>query len=203
MAIYLIRHGETTQGAARVLQTPDAPLSERGRAQARALARRLASAPVARILASDLARAAATAEILAEATGAPLELEPLLRERSFGALRGTPYAELGLDPFAPGYLPPEGEGWQAFRARAARAWERVQAAAAEAEGDLAVVTHGLVCRELAARLEVLPEGAGLAACRWPNTSLTCLEGPAPWRATLLDCAAHLDALGTTEPGGVA
>lgn len=201
MAIYLIRHGETPQGAARIVQTPDAPLSERGRAQARAVADRLATAGIAGILASDLARAAETAEAVARATGAPVAREPLLQERSFGAIRGTPYSELDVDPYAPGYVPPEGESWEVFHARVDRAWERVLAAAAETPGDLAVVTHGLVCRSIASRLVVLPAACDLAACRWPNTCLTALEGPAPWRATRVACDAHLDSLETAHASG--
>ena len=42
MTILLIRHGETALNAARIVQPADTPLSERGIAQARALARRLA-----------------------------------------------------------------------------------------------------------------------------------------------------------------
>jgi broad specificity phosphatase PhoE len=44
LSIILIRHGETASNAARVLQFPDTPLSERGLAQARAVAKRFANA---------------------------------------------------------------------------------------------------------------------------------------------------------------
>src|SRR5512144_1482796 len=101
MSIYVIRHGETIGNAARVVQRPDNPLSPLGELQAERLAGRLATAGIARIVASDLARAAGTAERLRQATGAPLEFEPLLHERSFGDIRGTPYSELGFDMFAP------------------------------------------------------------------------------------------------------
>ena len=37
MAIYLVRHGETASNAARVVQTPEVPLSPRGEDQARRL----------------------------------------------------------------------------------------------------------------------------------------------------------------------
>jgi len=139
---------------------------------------------------SDLARAAATAEHLRRATGAPLSFDPLLHERSFGDIRGTAYAELGFDMFAPDYAPPNGESWPAFHARVDRAWEVVQALAARTGGHLAVVTHGLVCRSLAGRHLLLPDGAE-APERWDNTSLTIAEGPAPWRVRLLNCVAHL------------
>jgi probable phosphoglycerate mutase len=193
MAILLIRHGETIGNASRVVQHPDAPLSPRGVAQAERLARRLAREGVARIVSSDFARARVTAEHLRSMTGAPLSFEPLLQERNFGDLRGMPYAELGLDMFAPGYAPPNGETWEVFHARVDRAWARVQVLLDATEGHLAVVTHGLVCRSLAARHLALADGAA-APERWENTSLTIVEPPAPWRVRLLNCIAHLEDL---------
>jgi probable phosphoglycerate mutase len=191
--IFLIRHGETVGNASRVVQRPESPLSPRGLAQAERMARRLAQAGIARILASDLARARGTAEALRRATGAPLLLDPLLHERSFGDIRGTAYAELGFDMFAPDYAPPNGETWPAFHARVDRAWDRVRAVAAATAGPLAVITHGLVCRSLAARHLVLPDGVTVPE-RWGNTSVTVVDGPAPWRVRLLNCVAHLDGL---------
>ena len=60
--LFLIRHGETAGNALRIVQRPDVPLSPRGVAQAERLARRLAGQDVVRIVASDYARAVATAE---------------------------------------------------------------------------------------------------------------------------------------------
>ena len=191
--IFLVRHGETVGNASRIVQLPDSPLSPRGIAQAERLARRLAYEGIARILSSDLARAATTARIIQGVTAAPLTFEPLLHERNFGDLRGTPYAELGLDMFAPEYAPPNGETWPVFHARVDRAWARVRALAEATDGNLAVVTHGLVCRSLAGRHLVLPAGE-TAPERWENTSLTIVECPAPWRVRLLNCIAHLEDL---------
>ncbi len=193
--LFLIRHGETVGNAARIVQRPDSPLSPRGVAQAERLARRLAAEGIARIVSSDLARALSTAAHLQRATGAPLSLEPLLQERDFGDLRGTAYADLGLDMFAPDYAPPGGETWPVFHARVDRAWARVQELAAAAGGRLAVVTHGLVCRSLAARHLVLADGE-TAPERWENTSLTIVDWPAPWRVRLLNSVAHLEDLGS-------
>ncbi|HEX9125018.1 MAG TPA: histidine phosphatase family protein [Methylomirabilota bacterium] len=191
MSIFLIRHGETLGNASRTVQLPDNPLSPRGIAQAELLARRLEREGIAAILASDFARAAATAERLRRVTGAPVRHDPLLQERNFGDLRGTPYAELGFDMFAPDYAPPNGETWEAFHARVDRAWALVQEAAATAGGHLAVVTHGLVCRSLAGRHLVLPAGLD-APERWENTALTVIDYPAPWRVQVLNCIAHLE-----------
>jgi len=202
--IFLIRHGETAGNAARIVQLPEIPLSPRGLAQAERLAQRLAREGVAQILSSDLVlRARQTAEVLQRATGAPLAFEPLLHERNFGDIRGTAYADLDFDIFAPDYAPPHGESWPVFHARVDRAWERVQALAAATDGNLAVVTHGLLCRSLAARHLRLPEGA-IVPGRWDNTPVTIVECPAPWRVTLLNCVAHLDDVDVRPAGsGVA
>ena len=191
MLIFLIRHGETPGNARRIVQLPGIPLSPRGVAQAERLARRLGREGIARILSSDLARAAMTAEHLRQVTGAPVQFDPLLQERNFGDLRGTAYADLGFDMFAPGYAPPNGETWEVFHARVDRAWALVQETAAPTSGHLAVVTHGLVCRSLASRHLILPAGQDVPE-RWENSALTVIEGPAPWRVRLLNCIAHLD-----------
>ena len=190
MAIFLIRHGETASNAARIVQTPETPLSAHGLAQAERLARRLAALRVAAILASDLPRAHMTAERIGAATGAPIALDPGLQERNFGDLRGQPYASLGVDLFAPDYEPPGGESWAAFHARVDDAWPRVLAAARAAGGNLAVVTHGLVCRAVAERQ------LGLTAERWTppwrNASLTVIDGGPPWQVSVANCTAHLE-----------
>ena len=190
-AILLVRHGETEANATRVLQRPENPLSARGLEQAERLAARLAHLPVGRILASDFARARMTAERVAAATGAPLELDPGLRERDFGELRGTPYAELPCDPFAPGYVPPGGESWEDLHARTDAVWERVVRRAADTTGHLVVVTHGLVCHSLVSRRLELAEGVRLPM-GFANTALTWIEPGPPWRVTLANCTAHLE-----------
>jgi probable phosphoglycerate mutase len=204
MAIYLVRHGETPGNAARIVQKPDIPLSSDGVDQARRVARRLAGERIGQILSSDLTRAAMTAELVRQATGAPLGFDSLLQERNFGDVRGTPYAELDFDLFAPDYDPPCGESWKRFEARMDEAWALIQRAAEECRENLAVITHGLVCRSVVTRRTRLPEGAerhpsGLA---WRNTSVTILDGPDPWKVRLLNCAAHLDGAEPREGGAV-
>jgi len=199
MAIFLIRHGETLGNASRTVQHPDNPLSPRGLAQAERLAGRLEREGITAIVASDFARAAQTAEELARVTRLPVRHDPLLRERNFGDIRGTAYADLGFDMFAPDYAPPNGETWEVFHARVDRAWALMQASAAATPGHLAVVTHGLVCRSLAARHLTLPAGVE-APEKWENTALTLIEGPDPrWRVRLLNCIAHLDDLAARPP----
>lgn len=190
--ILLIRHGETPGNAARVVQTPETPLSERGLEQARRLAARLSREGIGGIFASDLTRAAMTARCVEAATGAAVVYEPLLQERNFGQLRGTPYSELGVDLFAPELEPPGGESWSVFHARVDRAWQLIQEQAAATSGDLAVVTHGLVCLSIVTRLTALPPEAEPTLGGFANTSVTQVEPAHPHRVALLDCTRHLD-----------
>jgi broad specificity phosphatase PhoE len=191
MAIVLVRHGETASNAQRVLQHPDTPLSERGLAQARRVAERLARTRIAEIIASDYSRALTTAELIRDACGVPLAIDPELRERNFGDLRGRAYADLGFDPFAPGYVPPAGESWEDLHRRVDRLWERVCGRAAGLAGDLVLVTHGLVCHSLVSRRIELA-GATCGPGRFANTSVTIVDAAPPWRLQLLGCIAHLD-----------
>ena len=191
MAIFVARHGETELNAARIIQMPTTPLSARGRDQAARLAARLAPLGIARILTSDYLRAVETAEAIAARSGAAIVVDPLLRERDFGDIRGTPYDALGgIDPFALDYHPPNGESWAQFHARVAVAWELVARVAAATDGNLAVVTHGLVCRALVDEHLVLPAGE-TAPSLWGNTALTEVAHAPPWTVRVLACTAHL------------
>ena len=179
MAIFLIRHGETPLNATRVLQWPDTHLSDRGEAQARAVGERLSTAPLSAVMASDYERAHATARAISAANGAPLEVRPELRERNFGDLRGKSIVELSADPFAPGYAPPGGESWDEFHTRARQAWAEVVIRAEQLEGDLAVVTHGLVLRSLCEYVLEMASDVTMDGVGFANTSLTHVDGP-PW-----------------------
>jgi len=172
------------------MQLPDVPLSPVGIGQAERLAARVAQLGGARILASDLLRAHMTAEPIAARLGLPIESHPLLQERNFGDLRGTPYTEFRTDPFAPDYEPPNGESWAVFHARVAQAFALITACAAETQGNLVVVTHGFVCRAIVARHVPLAPGQVVPE-RFANTGLTILDSEPPHHARLIDCAEHL------------
>ena len=188
--ILLARHGETEDNAARIVQFPDARLSASGRRQAERLAGRVAECGIAHILCSDMTRALETAAPAAVRTGAPITVDPLLRERDFGDLRGTPYTELRVDPFALDYAPPNGETWAALHERVERAWGLVCDVASHVDGSLLVVTHGLVCHALIERHVRLETGT-VPPERWHNTALTWIDPAPPWRVQRLHCIRHL------------
>lgn len=191
MPILLIRHGETALNVARTLQPADTPLGAHGVAQADALARRLARAGIGAILASDLPRAWQTAQALASASSAPLQASRLLHERNFGDLRGLPYDTLGYNPMAMIAAPPGGESMAEFRTRVDAAFDAALALQAVTAGDVAVVTHGLVIRDLVTRR--LRLGVGMVEpMSIHNTSVTIVSAVPPHEVELLDDIRHLD-----------
>ncbi len=92
--LYLVRHGETDHNAdGRAMGQMDVPLNARGTEQARQTAEFLRRYPIERILSSDLGRAVATAQPLANLLGLSVEPDARLRELSFGILEGKTVAE--------------------------------------------------------------------------------------------------------------
>jgi 2,3-bisphosphoglycerate-dependent phosphoglycerate mutase len=92
--VLLIRHGQSEGNAAgRFGGHTDTPLSPRGRKQAAATARALASEKFDAIYSSDLPRAIDTASPLANLTGVGLKTTEALRERSVGVMEGLTFEE--------------------------------------------------------------------------------------------------------------
>jgi probable phosphoglycerate mutase len=146
----IIRHGETDWNVAGRLQGwGDSPLSAAGRAQAAAVAARLAGAEIDALVASDLGRTQATAAPISAGIGLGIETDPGLRERCYGVLEGLTWAEIEqrhaeayrhLVARDQDYAVPEGETGIQFRNRVFDAFERL--AALHGDARVAVVTHG-------------------------------------------------------------
>jgi len=95
MLLYLIRHGESTSNAVgRIQGQSDCELSQRGRRQAQAVARRLAAAPIEAVYASPLRRASQTAEVVAAALGLAIRFDPRLKEVDAGELEDQMRADV-------------------------------------------------------------------------------------------------------------
>jgi broad specificity phosphatase PhoE len=192
MTMLWLRHGETALNAARIMQPAETPLSPRGQAQAEAAARRLAALRPAAILSSDLPRALQTAQALAALTGLPVETEPLLQERNFGALRGRPWDELGFDAVNMVDAPEGGESLAQFQARCDAAWAVALAHRARLDGPLVVVSHGLLIHAVLSRRVHWPPGQALP--EWlANTSVSEIEAEPPHAALRAGCIDHLPA----------
>ena len=132
----LLRHGQTPMSVQkRYAGLSDVPLTEVGVQQAAAAAKRLASAGLAAIVTSPLARAVRTAEEVAAATGTPVEAEEGFRETDFGAWDGLTFAEVRerwpaeLTAWLadPAVAPPGGESFADVSSRVEGALRRVLA----------------------------------------------------------------------------
>jgi probable phosphoglycerate mutase len=93
--LFLFRHGETDWNREGRLQGhTDTLLNATGLAQARALTERLRPHRLDAVVSSDLARAWATARIVAEGLSVPLIAEPGLREALIGEAEGLFWTEV-------------------------------------------------------------------------------------------------------------
>jgi probable phosphoglycerate mutase len=101
--IIAIRHGETAWNVDTRLQGHlDVALNARGQWQAQRAAQALADEDIAAVYSSDLSRARATAQAIADqcsgqAAGHPVRLHTGLRERGFGIFEGQTYAQINID----------------------------------------------------------------------------------------------------------
>jgi alpha-ribazole phosphatase len=162
--LILIRHGQTDWNVeGRYQGQADVPLNRQGLEQARKVAAALAQEKIDAIYSSDLARARQTAEIIQQATGAPLHIEPRLREISQGLWEGMLFSEIKardpqrharrkVDPL--NTAPPGGETVGQVR-------QRVLAAVREIlrrhpEQRVALVSHGLALAILITEARGLP-----------------------------------------------
>jgi len=91
LQVYLVRHGETVWNAERRIQgQSDSPLTEKGEQQAHQVGERVKHLGITHVIASDLGRTQRTAEIIADACGCTVTLEPRLRELNMGVLEKRP-----------------------------------------------------------------------------------------------------------------
>lgn len=165
MELILVRHAETAHNRDGLVQgRADHELSDRGRAQAAALARALRDRPVQAVYSSPLRRALATAEAVAAAHGLPVRVEPDLTELDVGEMEGLSLPEMReryadflqrwLSPEAPGLPLPGGESLEACQARVWGVIQRIREA--HPEGTVVVVSHNFALMTVLCRLLGLP-----------------------------------------------
>lgn len=145
----LMRHGRTQANEADVIcGHTDLPLDARGEAQAREAAEALQDWRIARIFTSPLIRARQTADTIAAATGAAVEVMATLAERNWGAWEGRPRAELRRQE-----APAGGESPEVFTARMRGAF-----AVIDRDTPTLIVAHSGAAREIHALLSASPHG---------------------------------------------
>ncbi|QBJ94944.1 bifunctional RNase H/acid phosphatase [Rhodococcus sp. ABRD24] len=145
----LLRHGQTELSVERRYSgRGNPPLTEHGRAQARAAAERIAEkGAVAAVVSSPLGRALETADVAARALGLPVTIHEGLIETDFGKWEGLTFGEAAQrDPELHGRWlsdtsarPPEGESFDEVRTRIERV--RDELTTSYAGSNILVVTH--------------------------------------------------------------
>jgi broad specificity phosphatase PhoE len=180
------RHGRTEWNLdGRVQGQADVPLDSVGARQAAEAALRLASLKPARIVSSDLSRAAATAGELSRLTGLPVTYDEALREIDVGEWAGLTMeavaekypefadiiaaGELGIRDVRRGTT---GENLTEVAARFAGALDRIVAGGDPAD-TVVVATHGLAARVgishwLGVPFEHWGVFGGLSNCAWTS-----------------------------------
>jgi broad specificity phosphatase PhoE len=151
--LVFLRHGESLGNAqSRWQGQSDYPLTEQGRAQAHALAERWKAENVHfdLVLSSPLVRAKETAQIIAAALQAKIELDPIWMERAIGEMEGLTAEEVRQKPRPP-YITPydpiggNGEGdWALFL----RAGQALHGLLRRPPGSYLVVSHGGLLNQL-------------------------------------------------------
>jgi probable phosphomutase (TIGR03848 family) len=130
--VVLLRHGRTTANTGGVLAgwTPGVQLDDTGRAQAEAVAARLAAVPLAAVVSSPLERCVQTAEAVVAGREIVLQTDDRFGEARYGDWTGRALKELVKDPLwkvvqlhpsAAVFPGAEGEGLAQTQARAVAA----------------------------------------------------------------------------------
>lgn len=154
MRIYFVRHGESEANLAHIFSNRDLPhwLTERGIAQAQALAETLCGQSITAIYSSPIPRAQQTAEIVAKACGLPFTLATALREWDTGIYEGRDdlagwalQEQVQQDWFVRNDLNsrmPEGESFLDIRARFVPFVDAVLAAHHAPDEAVVLLAHG-------------------------------------------------------------
>ncbi|MFJ9557490.1 histidine phosphatase family protein [Nocardiopsis sp. NPDC101807] len=198
--LVLLRHGQTPLSVeGRFAGRGDIPLTEEGRAQAGAAARRLAERPIDAVVSSPLLRARDTAALAARELGLPVEVDEGFVETDFGAWEGLTFAEArerapeAVDRWLadPEVGPPGGESFAAVARRVEKARD---ALVGRHRGRTVLVVTHVTPIKLTVQQAVL---APLAALYRMHLDTACLtevdvfsDGPMVVRS--LNDTAHLD-----------
>lgn len=182
--LWLVRHGPTH--AKSMIGWTDLPADL---SDTPAIERLRAYLPNAPVVSSDLIRAADTASALGPAQRLPHD--PALREINFGAWDGLSFAEAeARDPAllrayweTPGDVaPPDGESWNAVRARVDAA---IDGYVAQGHPDLIVVAHfGVILTQVQRALRITAYAA--FSHKIDNFSITKITTNADWNAPVIN-----------------
>ena len=157
--IYLVRHGESEGNVGPIHQTHTELLTPNGRRQAALLGERFSKIEIDVVICSTAVRAKETADFILEKNPTPVEYSDIFIERRrpsshAGVAKDDPDAieteQSILDNFhVPGFRHSDEENFEDLKDRARKAFEYL---VARPEDRIAVVTHGMFLRVMAAYL---------------------------------------------------
>ncbi len=154
LRLFVVRHGETAWSRERRFAgSRDVPLVDEGLRQSEAVARALAGSFVGAVYASPLARARASAEVIAKLHRLPVQTEPAFREMAFGDWEGLTRDEVAArfpEAYTQWRLAPHRlriAGAETLAQVAERVRSGVRELLATQEGQtVALVSHAIVTR---------------------------------------------------------
>jgi broad specificity phosphatase PhoE len=198
--LLLVRHGETAFNRERRWQGQhDSPLSPQGRAEAEALAARIAALNPVALYSSDLPRARETAAEIGRLTGLEPVFEPRWREVDVGEWLGLTPAEVETR-YPEGYARwlaggtgwDQGETYTEMQARALSAARGVARDHPSADAPVVCVTHGGVIRAIVMDVLGMHPSARRLLATGPTATVTEIDASVPiWRLRSYNDAGHL------------
>ncbi len=180
MKLYFARHGESEGNVKLLLYGhTDCPLTENGRADARALGAKLRELELARCYSSPLSRAADTACLALEGTDVPITFCDDLKEQYLGELENIPFAKVreenpelvrAMIVNWSDFVPPGGES---FEQVSERTWRCVQEIISRGE-DALIVAHNGSLSAIFTRLLDVP-AAAIDKFWFEHGSFSCVD----------------------------
>lgn len=208
--VYFVRHGQSADNASPVFQSPDSPLTDKGRAQAAQVAERVAHLSFETLISSPFQRAKETAVVITQVTDMQPVYSDLFVERMKPMrINGKSHADEDASAvwrawedslYTPGMRVEDGENFDDLMARADAALDFLKD---RPEESLLVVTHGYFLRTIVARVlfgdlltgesfkrfqkRASMENTGLTVLRYQHKS----EEDTLWRLWIYNDHAHL------------
>ena len=200
--LILIRHGETLWNLeGREMGQLDSPLSELGKNQAKAIAKRLKNIPFSTLYSSDLGRAIETATFISKACNKKIIENTKLRERNMGIFQGCTkeerkekypivwkeYKSIGFE-----YIIPDGESQ---RQRFERTVDVMNSLADKHPNEtIVVISHGGILRGFFEYvLDLKPENEN--RFKRQNATFNCfIKERNKWSLKVWGDSSHLDSI---------
>jgi broad specificity phosphatase PhoE len=159
MKLIVVRHGETEENAARVVQGHlPGHLNEKGKDQAKEIAQKLKDKHFDQAWSSDLQRSVDTAEYIMEFhPEIKLQLTPAIREVKYGDLQGKGIGEINWGAIEGASIDKQYPGGESYREMSERVYKFINGLLAEfPDQSILIVTHGGPMRLIKSAYEKIP-----------------------------------------------